>query len=125
MHARGMHAREVRFDFRKRFMVLDAEPGLARMSVLAAAAVTYTVRGQLAGGKSRGRDEAALRSRCDACSAAPNGVAHINEMSHVRRLLGCGAPPRGRRRHHSGEAGLRFLLLLVEHSPGSLAEARD
>jgi len=38
MHARGMHAHKVRFDFRKwGFVVLDAEPGLARMSVLAAA----------------------------------------------------------------------------------------
>ena len=38
MHARGMHAREVGFDFPKCFfVVLDAEPGLARMSVLTTA----------------------------------------------------------------------------------------
>jgi hypothetical protein len=37
MHARGMHAREVRFDFANSFVVLDAEPGSARTSVLAAA----------------------------------------------------------------------------------------
>jgi hypothetical protein len=40
-----------------------------------------SLTGQLAG---ESRDEAALRARRDACGAAPNGVAHFAEISHVR-----------------------------------------
>ena len=54
---------------------------------------------------------------------------HLTRRRGDRELGGIpGRPydalPRGRRRYYSGEAGLRFLLL-VEHSPGSLAETRD
>jgi hypothetical protein len=68
--------------------------------------------GQLAGAKSRGLHYIPAN---DTCGDAPNGRPTLTryhmstqDCGHAR-LLRHGALPRGRRRHHSGEAGVRFL----------------